>query len=175
MTMTDPGLTNVGTTTWREATYPDGWNEFAAIENAATWATVIDESTPQVSKAALLAYATTRLKRLLNAKAASTRSAVTAQRALAVLLVESSATPQTSATDDGGVLIEWLVNRASLHMRIDPDGDSIEIWGMSAEGVVVLDDVVPSRQFSTSPSRLSARVVLRELSSGVENRVAVDG
>lgn len=173
MTMTDPGLTNVGTTTWREATYPDGWNEFAVVENAATWAEVVDKSPARMAKAALLRYATTRLTRLLNARAASTRSAVTAQRALAVLLVEGAPTPQPSATEDGGVLIEWLVNGASLHMRIDSDGDSIEIWGMSADGVVVLDDVIPSRQFSTSPSRLSAQVVLRELSSGVENRVAV--
>jgi hypothetical protein len=92
-----------------------------------------------------------------------------------MLSTDNLATPQISPQGRGGVDIEWLVSGNHLSVSASEDGRLI-MWGTRADGSEVFS-------FDSAEDRVEAEVVslvmkqarefLREISTGVRNRLSI--
>lgn len=88
------------------------------------------------------------------------------------LLDDDSATPQVSASIEGGIMVEWRVKGRSLNVQVLSDAD-IYVWAEDENDVELFQYELTSKWSSADEPVLAMRTFLTTLSQDVSNRVPI--
>lgn len=93
---------------------------------------------------------------------------------IAALVEDGGPTPQVSDNGDGGIAVEWLVNRAVLTLDVEGP-DSVYLVGRDANGKIELEEETVVRGFMYGVAAAKARLFLRELAAGIRRPISLAG
>lgn len=137
-----------------------------------THGAIVTQSAPAVTRDQLLAHFVSSLAQA--AVGEDVRLTFSLARAATelvdALLVDDGPTPQVSPGPDGGIAVEWLVNRSFLTLHIVSASD-IRLWADDAMGEELFDFELNTNWKPNDEAILAARAFLERLRGDMKSRV----